>query len=131
LKGNSEAEREGAILDATSLKLEIAFFKKELSVLNKKQKTKLLSQRNTAAKVEVTRVERETGKYSKPFWQGLECILARDWNIKRPSWHGGDILGNKCRKLMACSRLIFYQIKAFLLDQLEEDGGSERAEREF
>jgi hypothetical protein len=61
LKGNSEAEREGAILDATSLRLEIAFFKKELSVLNKKQKTKL-SQRNTAAKVEVTRVERETGK---------------------------------------------------------------------
>jgi hypothetical protein len=112
------------------LKLEIAFLKKELSVLNKKQKAEL-SQRNTAAKVEVTRVERETGKYSKPFWQGLECILARDWNIKRPSWHGGDILGNKCRKLMACSRLIFDQIKAFLLDQLEEDGGSERAEREF
>jgi hypothetical protein len=130
LKGNSEAEREGAILDATSLKLEIAFLKKELSVLNKKQKAEL-SQRNTAAKVEVTRVERETGKYSKPFWQGLECILARDWNIKRPSWHGGDILRNRCRKLMASSRLIFDQIKAFLLDQLEEDRGSERAEREF
>ena len=82
------------------MKLEIAFFKKKLSVLNKKQSTKL-SQRNTAAKVEVTRVERETGKYSKPFWQGLECILARNWNIKQPSWHGGDILSNKCRMLMA------------------------------
>jgi hypothetical protein len=131
LKRNSEAEREGEIMDATSLKLEIAFFKKELSVLNKKKQKTELSQRNTAAKVEVTRVERETGKYSKPFWQGLECILARDWKIKRPSWHGGDTLGNKCRKLMACSRLIFDQIKAFLLDQLEEDGESERAEREF
>ncbi len=130
VKGEStEAEIEAAILDAASLKLEIAFFKKELSVLNKKQKTEL-SQRNTAAKVEVTRVERETGKYSKPFWRGLECILARDWNIKRPSWHGGDILGNECRKLMAWSRPIFEQIKAFLLDQLEEDGGSERAKTE-
>jgi hypothetical protein len=40
--------------------------KKELLVL-KKQKTKL-SQQNIAAKVEVTRVEKETGKYSKPIW---------------------------------------------------------------
>ncbi len=124
----TEAEREAAILDAASLKLEITSFKKELSVL-KKQKTEL-SQQNTAAKVEVTRVKREIGRYSKTIWQGLERILARDWNIKRPSWHGGDILGNECRKLMAWSRLIFDQIKAFLLDQLEEDGGPERAKTE-
>jgi vacuolar-type H+-ATPase subunit D/Vma8 len=58
------------------LKLEIAFFKKGLSAL-KKQKTEL-SQRNTAAKVEVAKVEKELGKYSKPVWQGLERILARD-----------------------------------------------------
>jgi hypothetical protein len=44
----TEAERERAILDATSLKLEIAFFKKELFLLNKKQQTKL-SQQNKAA----------------------------------------------------------------------------------
>jgi hypothetical protein len=31
---------------------------------------------------------------------------------------------------MAWSRLIFDQIKAFLLDQLEEDGRSDRAKRE-
>jgi hypothetical protein len=124
----TEAEREAAIMDAASLKLEIAFFKKGLSAL-KKQKTKL-SQRKTAAKVEVAQVKKELGKYSKPIWQGSEQILARDWNIKRPSWHGGDILGNECRKLMAWSRLIFEQIKAFLLDQLEEDGESERAKTE-
>jgi hypothetical protein len=124
----TEAEREAAILDVASLKLESTSFKKELSVL-KKQKTEL-SQQNTAAKVEVTRVERETGRYSKPIWQGLERILARYWNIKRRSWHGGDILRNECRKLMAWSRLIFDQIKAFLLDQLEEDGGSDSAKRE-
>jgi hypothetical protein len=63
--------------------------------------------------VEVTRGERETGKYSEPFWQGLEQILARDWNIKRPSWHGGDILGNQYWKLMVSSRLILKQIKWF------------------
>jgi hypothetical protein len=124
----TEAEREAAILDAASLKLEVAFFKKELSAL-KKQKTEL-SQRNTAAKVEVAKVEKELGKYSKPIRQGLEQILGRHWNIKRPSWHGGGILGNECWKLMAWSRLIFEQIKAFLLDQLEEDGGSELAKTE-
>jgi hypothetical protein len=96
----------------------------------KKRKTEL-SQNNMAAKVEVTRVEKETGKEcSKPIWQGLERIISKDWNIKRPSWHGGDILGNKCRKLMAWARLIFEHIKAFLLEQLEEDGGLERAKRE-
>jgi predicted RNA-binding protein Jag len=121
----TEAEREEAMLDSASLKLEITSLKKELSVL-KKQKTGL-SQQNTAAKVEVTRVENETGKYSKPIWQELEIILARDWDINRPSWHGGDILGNEGRKLMAWARLIYEQIKAFLLEQLGEDGGSERA----
>jgi hypothetical protein len=101
----TEAEREVVIIDDTSLKLEIAAFKKELSLL-KKQKTKLLQQ-NTTAKAEVTRVRKETGKYSEPIQQGLERILAKDWNMKRQSWHGGDILGNKCWKLMALSRLIF------------------------
>jgi hypothetical protein len=76
------------------LKLEIITFKKkELSALTKKKRE--LSQENMAA------------KYSKPIRQGLERILARDWNIKRPTWHGGDILGNECRKLMAWARLIF------------------------
>jgi hypothetical protein len=77
-------------------------------------------------------VEKDTGNYSKPIWQGLEQILARDWNIKRPTWHGGDILGlgNECRKLMSWARLIFDQMKAFLLEKLEEDGGSERAKRD-
>jgi hypothetical protein len=80
--------------------------------------------------VEVAQVEKETGKYSKPVWKGIERILAKDWNIKRPTWHGGDILGNICRKLMPLARLIFYQIKAYLVEQLVEDGGSERAKRE-
>jgi hypothetical protein len=57
----------------------------------------------------------------------LGRILERDWNIKWPSWHCGDILGNKCQKLMAWLRLIFDEIKACLLDLLEEDGGSDRA----
>ena len=123
-----DEEREAAILDAASLKEEITAFKKELSIL-KKKKTEL-SQSNTAAKLEVTQVEKEAGRYSKPIRKGIETILAKDWNIKRPSWHGGDILGNECRKLMACARLIFDQVKQFLLEQLEEDGGSDRVKRE-
>jgi hypothetical protein len=112
------------------LKLEIsAFKKKELSVL-KKQKTGLLQQ-NTTAKVEVTRIKKESGKYSTAIWQGLERIIAKDWNIRRPSWHGaGDILENESGKLMAWSRIIFEQIKPFLLDQLKEDEGLQRTKRE-
>jgi hypothetical protein len=45
-----------------------------------------------AAKVEVTKVEKGTGKYSKPIWQRLEGILVKDWDIKRPSLHSGDIV---------------------------------------
>jgi hypothetical protein len=56
----SMEEREEAILDAASLKLEVTAFKKELTTL-KKKKTEL-SLNNTAAKVEVAQVEKETGK---------------------------------------------------------------------
>ena len=84
---------------------EITTFKKELSDL-KKKKTEF-SQNNTAAKVEVTRVEKVIGKYTKPIRKGIESILAKDWNIKRPTWHGGDTLGNECRKLLSWARLIF------------------------
>jgi hypothetical protein len=61
---NDKEEREAAIMDAASLKLEITTFKKELLAL--KEKKKELLQNNTAVKVEVTQVEKETGKYSKP-----------------------------------------------------------------
>jgi hypothetical protein len=124
----SVQEHEQAILDAASLKLEVTAFKKELSTL-KKHKTDL-SQSNTAAKLEVTLVEKATGRYSKPVRKGIETILSKEWNIKRPTWHGGDILGNECRKLMAWARLIFEQLKEYLVEQLEEDGGSERAKTE-
>jgi hypothetical protein len=103
-------------------------FKKELSDL-KKEKTEA-SQANAAAKVEVAEGEKVVGKCPKPIRKGIESVLAKDWNIKRPSWHGGDILGNECRKLMAWARLILNQTKAFLLEKPEEDGGSERAKRE-
>jgi hypothetical protein len=65
-------------------------FKKELTDL-KKKKTGLL-QANTAAKAEVLVVEKEVGCHSKPIRKGLESILAKEWNIKRPSWHGGNSL---------------------------------------
>ncbi len=124
----SDEERESAILDAASLKEETQNFKKELSDL-KKEKTEA-SQANTAAKAEVAEVEKVVGKCPEPIRKGIGSILAKDWNIERPSWHGGDILGNECRKLMAWARLILNQTKAFLLEKLEEDGESERAKRE-
>jgi predicted nucleic acid-binding Zn-ribbon protein len=79
----SDKEGAVAILDSASLKEEIKAFKYELTDL-KKKKTEL-SQKNTAAKVEVTEVRKDTGKYSKPIRKSIETILAKDWNIKRPS----------------------------------------------
>jgi len=121
-------EREQAILDVASLKEEIKTFKREVLLL--KNRKKELSRRNTEAKAAVLQVEKDVGRYNKPIRRGIESILSKDWNIKRPSWHGGDILGNECRKLMSSARLILDQIKEFLLERLEENGGSARAKRE-
>jgi hypothetical protein len=117
-----------AIENAASLKEEITSFKKELTDLKKKKTG--LSQANTAAKAEVIVVEKEVGCCSKPVRKGLESIPAKEWNIKQPSWHGGDILGDECRKLMAWARLVCNQMKAFLLEKMVEDGASEPAKKE-
>jgi hypothetical protein len=53
----------------------------------------------------------------------------KDWNIKQPTLHAGDIIGNKCRKLMAWTRLIFEQMKAYSLEQLTGDDQSEQREK--
>jgi hypothetical protein len=75
-------------------------------------------------------VEKEVGCCSKPVRKGVKSIPAKEWNIKRPSWHGGDILGDECRKSMAWARLVCNQMKAFLLEKMAEDGASERAKKE-
>jgi hypothetical protein len=124
----SQQEREQAILDVASLKEEIKTYRKEVLLLKKRKKE--LSGLNTEAKAVVAQVERDIGRYNKPIRRGIETILSKDWNIKRPSWLGGDILGNECRKLMSSARLILDQIKEFLLERLEENGGSARAKRE-
>ena len=71
-------------------------FKKELTVLKKAQED--LSALNTVAKEELKGLEKELGKYSKPVWRELERILEREFDIKRPNYHGGDICGNEARR---------------------------------
>jgi hypothetical protein len=119
----SDEEREEAIVNAASLKEETTSFKKELVDLKKKKQ--MLSKANAVAKAQVSEVEQELGWHSEPIRKGTEDILAKEWNIE-----GGDILGNKCRKLMSCARGIMDQMKVFSSEKLEEDGGSERAKRE-
>ncbi len=75
------------------MKTEIISFKKELSVLQKAQED--LSALNTVAKEELKASEKQFGKYRKPVRRELEQILAREFDIKRPNYHGGDICGNK------------------------------------
>ena len=89
-----------------------------------------LSRLNTEAKAEVVKTEKDIGKCNMPIWRRIESILSKDWNIERPPWHGGDILGNKCQKIMSSARPIFDQIEELLLERLEENGGSARAKRE-
>jgi hypothetical protein len=92
-------------------------------------KTELL-QADAAAKVAVLEVEQVVGWHSKPVWKGAEDILTRERNINWPSNHGGDVLGSKCQKPMACRNDIFDQMKALSLEKLKEDGGSEQAKTE-
>jgi hypothetical protein len=83
----SDKEREEAIVNAASLnKEEMTSFRKE-SVNLKKKKQEL-----SVAKAQVVEVEQELG------W----CREPREWSIKRPNCHCGDILGNECRKQNAC-----------------------------
>jgi hypothetical protein len=89
-----------------------------------------LLQADAAAKTEVLTAEKDVGHCSKPIRKGLKSILAKEWNVERPSWHGRDILGDEGQKSMAWTRLICNQMKEFLLEKLVEDGASERAKRE-
>jgi hypothetical protein len=115
----TQQEREQAILDSASSKEEIKTFKKELPVLkNQKQD---MSRLNSAAKAEVGQVEKNVGRCNEPIWRGIKSILSKDWNIKRPSWHGGDILGNECWKLMSSAKLVLEQIEEFSLERLKEN----------
>jgi hypothetical protein len=91
-------DRTEAIANEISLKQEIMPFKKELTVLKKAQED--LSALNTVAKEELKQLENQIGKYSKPVWRELERILEREFDIKPPSYHGGDICGNEAQRLM-------------------------------
>jgi hypothetical protein len=106
-------ERNIAIENAASLKEGIASSMKELTDLTKKKAG--LSKADAMARAEVLAAEKEVGHCRKPIRKGIEAILAKEWNIKRPSWHDGDILGDECRKSMAFARLVHNEMKVFLL----------------
>jgi hypothetical protein len=83
VEGVLNEEEMTVVENAASLKQEMTSFKKELTDL-KKEKTGI-SQANTGAKAEVLVAENEVGCCSKPARKGLESILAKEWNIERPS----------------------------------------------
>jgi hypothetical protein len=112
-------EQNVAIENAALLKEGIASSMKESTDLKKKKAR--LSKANAAARAEVLAVEKEVGCHRKPIRKGIEAILAKEWNIKRPSWHGGDILGDECRKSMAFARLVCNKMKVFLRAELDEN----------
>jgi hypothetical protein len=80
---------------------------------------------NAAARAEVLAVEKEAGHCRKPIRKGVEAILAKEWNIERPSWHGDE-----CRKSMAFARLVCNEMKVFLLAEPDQNEGSLLAKRE-
>ncbi len=121
-------DRTEAIANEISLKKEIMSFKKELTVLKKAQED--LSALNTVAKEELKGLEKELGKYSKPVRRELERILEREFDIKRPNYHGGDICGNEARRLMTTAMKVMLRFNQYLQVELVENGGTDRARRE-
>jgi hypothetical protein len=121
-------ERAETLANEKSLKTEIISFKKELSVLKKAQED--LSALNTVAKEELKASEKQFGKYRKPVRRELERILAREFDIKRPNYHGGDICGNEARRLMTTAMEVMQRFNQYLQGELVENGGTDRAKKE-
>jgi hypothetical protein len=61
--------------------------------------------------------------YSKPVKSKLEKVL-RKYGIDYAAYHGGELVGNDCRKLLGCAKLITEDLKEVLLLVVEEKGMS-------
>ena len=57
-----------------------------------KNRKKDLPRLNTAESLESVQIDKDIVKYNKPIQRGIDSILSKDWNLKRPYWHVGDIL---------------------------------------
>ena len=66
---------------------------------------------NMSKKAEVVQINKDIDKYNKNIWIGINSILSKDCNIRLQSWHGVDIIGNECRKLMLLAKLIFIKLR--------------------
>jgi hypothetical protein len=121
-------DRTEAIANEIPLKKEIMSIKKELTVLKKAQED--LSALDTVAKEELKGLEKELGKYSKLVRRELERILKREFDIKRPNYHGGDICGNEARRLMTTAMKLMLRFNQYLQVELVENGGTHQARTE-
>jgi hypothetical protein len=97
-----------------------------------REKQKVESAANAAKKAEAAAKKKLTEAASsvkttdKVLRAQIETIL-KDYGIDRGAWHGGDLVGNHCRLLMAEAKDIFTCIEKVLTERIAAIGMSEEA----
>ena len=84
---------------------------------------------------ELKKLEENTknyGKVSQDLWMTIQRKLHKDYNVHISSYHGGDMEGNECRRLLRNAEIIMEDIKSILvahLGQLPDDEKERRADQ--
>jgi hypothetical protein len=92
---------------------------------------------NTAwasAKAHETKLAKAFGRLTRPTILRIEEEVYLAWNIRRPSYHGGDFIGTTCRAIMAIAEAVVGGIGDLLLDVPDVDrvtGVTDDAIRQF
>ena len=99
---------------------EIAHLSYEVS---KKAYNKLTAALNKVEK------KKEFGKQSRDLWMQVERLLRKDFNIYSSTYHGGDLEGNECRRLLRHAVPALGAVKALLLAHLATMSEAEKEKR--
>ena len=100
----------------------------EAKALHAKLKSELAKQK---AKVNTMEKNKTYGKTTRDLWMRIERMLRKDFNVYASTYHGGDMEGNHCRRLLREASPIMEEVKRILTDAInslptEERKGKER-----
>jgi soluble cytochrome b562 len=71
----------------------------------------------------------EYGKTTRDLWMSVQRMLKDQFSIHPSSYHGGDMEGNQCRRLMTEAPKVMAAVEDILLAHLNSLGAEERAKR--
>ena len=107
---DAEYQQQAAVLDAA----------KESTAEAKsrhKQAKDVLKQANQALK-KLEENHKKYGKVNQDLWMTIQRKLNKDYNVHISSYHGGDMEGNECRRLLRKAEVIMDDIKSILTEHL-------------